>query len=439
MVMKTPMRQRILLLLCIPMMLSAGRAGSVDSLTVQNAVALVLTRNPALAEASHSVDAARARVDLSKGGYLPSASIDATYTLLEPVAEIEFAGLGFKLYPANNYDAHVGIRQPIYDFSRTGSQVNLADSRVTLAEDSRAALVRDLAFRTVETCYGILLLRQSVSVQDEQVRTLNEHLTTTQKKIASGTATQLDALSTQVRVAAAQTQKINLENALRRAETELRRLAGLPQDTALVLRGDFTYQPLSGSQDSLTMIALHDRIEMKAANDAIETATAQERSARLSDMPSLNAFAVYGVKNGFMPNLDVLRGNLAAGAQLTIPILDAHRSGSMEEEATAMKNAAEARKREVDLSIRADVRQALDEYQASLEKIRVSEVNIEQADRALENARLRYEAGTVQNIDLLDAATERAEAKLTNLQAAYDVIIANYRLRRAVGKPALEH
>jgi outer membrane protein len=413
-------------------------AGTNDSLTVKQAVDLVLERNPAIQEASYSIDAAKTRVDLSRGGYLPTAAVDLSYALLEPVATIEFGGLGFNLYPANNYDAHVGIRQPVFDFSKTGSQVDLAGSRVVLAEDSRATLMRDLAFRTVEAFYGIALLRRSVEVQDEQVRTLTEHLATTQKKIASGTATQLDALTTQVRVAAAQTTKINLENALRKTETAFRKLGALPQDTPLNLRGEFSYTVMALQEDSLMRIALAERVEAKAANHAIESAKAQQRASRLNDMPSLNAFAVYGLKNGFMPNLNVLRGNLAAGAQLTIPILDGRRSSSMEEEATAMLNAAGARKREVDLAIQADVHQAVTEMKAALEKLHISDVNIERADKAVENARLRYEAGAVQNIDMLDAATDRAEAKLTNLQALYDVVITSYQLRRAIGSPAVE-
>ena len=422
-------------LILIPAMLAAAPS---DSLTVADAVTIVLARNPSILQASQAIEAAKARVDLSKGGYYPSAAIDATYTLLEPIAAIEFGGISFKLYPASNYDAHVGISETLFDFSKTGSQVDLATSRVALAEDSRESLRRDLAFRTIETFYSILLLRRSVEVQDEQVRTLNEHLSTTQKKIETGTATQLDALTTQVRVAAAQTVRINLANSLRRADIALRRMAAFPQDTSLALSGEFTYAVAGLNVDSLTGLAMRDRVEERNAAHAIESAEAQVRVASLSDAPSLNAFATYGLKNGLMPDLDVMRGNLAAGAELRIPILDGKRSSSMSEEAQAMLESARAQKREVDLAVRADVRQTVDELKAAIEKLDVSQINIERADKAVENARLRYEAGTVQNIDLLDATTERAEAKLTNLQALYDVVITSYQLRRAIGLPVLE-
>jgi outer membrane protein len=428
------------LLSCIALVVtlfpSSSRATPGDSLTVVEAVSLVLARNPAVQEASQGVAAANARVDLSRGGYLPSADIDAGYTLLEPIAQIEFGGIGFKLYPANNFDAHIGIRQPLFDFSRTSSQVDLATTGVDLANDARESLRRDLTFRTIETFCTILLLRKSVEVQDEQIRTLNEHLSTTQKKIATGTATQLDALSTQVRVAAAQTVRINLSTSLQRSEIALRRLMSLPQEATLNLHEQFSYDVISLNDDSLTAIALRDRIEEKASQHAIAWAEAQIRVARFSDNPSLKVYAVYGVKNGLMPNLDVLRGNLAAGAELRIPILDGRRATGMEEEAEALLEREHAKERGVDLMIRAEVKQAAAEMRASLEKLGVSRVNIDRADKALENARLRYEAGTVQNIDLLDATTERAQAKLTLLQALYDVVISSYQLRRAVGTTA---
>ena len=129
----------------------------------------------------------------------------------------------------------------------------------------------------------------------------------------------------------------------------------------------------------------------------------------------MNAFVSYGLKNGYVPNLDVLRGNLLAGVELKIPMLDGHRSRSMEEEAAALVRAAEARKDETDQMIQADVEQAIAEASAAAERVKVTEINIEQAVQAVRTARMRYEAGTVPNLDLLDALTNQTQARLTNL------------------------
>lgn len=404
-------------------------------MTAADAVALVLARNPALAESGHAVEASRARAGQSRSGYLPSAEAEATYVFLAPVSVFDLPGESIKVFPNSNYDGHLGVRQTIYDFQRTSSQVSLADSRIAIAEDSRDALKRDLAVRAAETFYAVLFLRRSIEVQDEQVRTLGEHLAITRKKADAGTATRLDELTTQVRVAAAQNVKISLENNLRSAEIMLRKLAALPTDAPLDLRGEFSPAPVSFSRDSLLQAALAGRIEAKGTEDALRSAGAALRAAGASDAPSLSASMTYGVKNGYIPNIDVLRGNLAAAVDFRIPIFDGNRTRSMEEEATAVLHAAESRKEEVALTIQAEVDQAIADLTAANERVSIAETNIRQADLAASNARLRYDAGSISNLDLLDAETAIAQARLTNLQALYDMVTGTIRLRRATGSP----
>jgi outer membrane protein len=414
---------------------SKAQTSAAVPLTVGDAIALVLSRNPALVESGHNIDASRARAGQIRSGYLPSVEAEATYVFLAPVSVFDLPGESIKVFPNNNYDGHVGVRQTIYDFQKTSSQAGLADSRTALAEDSREAVKRDLGVRAAETFYAILFLRRSIEVQNEQVQTLQEHLAITRKKAEAGTATQLDELTTQVRVAAAMNVKIGLENSLRSAEIAFRRLAALPSEAPLDLRGEFSPAVFPPDRDSLRKAALTGRIEARSADDALASARAQQRAAGASDAPSLDASFMYGVKNGYIPNIDILRGNIVAAVGLRVPLFDGNRTSAMEEEATAALRAAESRKEEVALMIQAEIDQALSELTAAGERVGVSETNINQADLAVKNARLRYGAGSLSNLDLLDAETAVAQARLTNLQALYDVVTGTIRLRRATGSP----
>ena len=415
---------------------SPAQTRSDSPMTVEDAVALVLAHNPALEESSRAIDASRARAEGSRSAYLPSADVEATYVFLGPVSVFDLPGESIKVFPYNNYDGHVGVRQTLFDFQKTGSQVRLADSRVTLAEDTRDAVKRDLGVRAAETFYAILFLRRSIAVQQEQVRTLGEHLAITRKKAEAGTATQLDELTTQVRVASAQNVEIGLENSLRTAEIAFRRLAALPADAPLDLRGEFSGSAVApASRDSLLKAALAGRIEARSAEDALASARAFRQAAGANDAPSLSASVLYGVKNGYIPNLDVLRGNVVAAVDFRVPIFDGNRTSSMEEEAAAGIHEAESRKQEVALMIQAEVDQAISDLRAANERVGVSQTNIAQADLAAANSRLRYEAGSISNLDLLDAVTAVAQARLTNLQALYDIGEGTIRLRRATGSP----
>jgi outer membrane protein TolC len=338
-----------------------------------------------------------------------------------------------RLFPANNYDSYLGLQQTIYDFDKTSESVALARQKTELATDALEAVKRDLAFRTIQHYYSILFLLQSIQVQDKQIRTLNEHLVTTRSRVTSGTSTDLEVLTTQVRVAAADSRKIELENALRKQESAFRRLAGLAPEEPVKLRGQFSLQPISLNQDSLLTIATANRIEAKTASDAIESATVQKRLARASNKPSVSGLFTYGFKNGYMPNLDVLRGNIVAGLEVKVPIFDGNLTNSMVAEAEANVSTAESRKRDVLQVIQSDVEQALADVQASIDQLQVSEVNIQQAQRAAEVARARYRAGTVTNLDLLDAETALAQAELTHIQALFSYVMGSYQLQRGVG------
>ena len=433
----------ILLLTAVFLSLSAqsfSQTGPADSLTVNEAVRMVLSTNPAVQQAAEQVSASQAGVKVSKSPLYPEGGVSLNYARIGPIPAFSFPGFGnIVLAPANNYDEHIGFSGTVYDFNRRQKSVDLAETQVQSSKDRLELVRQDLAYRTIQTFYAVLFLQRSIRVQDDAINTLNEHISMTKKKVEAGTATDFDVLTTQVRVAAAQDEKINLENSLSNTEIVLRRLLGYSQDSPLNLAGEFNETPLSLNTDSLTGIAMENRVELKSANDEIATAQARYNMASAADNPSLNVAFAWGFKNGYEPNLNAWRGNFAAAAQLQIPIsgvvpfFGGYSKQSMEEEAGASMKAAESYKSNAVQEVKADVQRGIVDLRSSLEKLRTSDITVQQADSALSIARIRYEAGTVTNLDLLDAETALAQARLMRLQALYKYVIGRYEVQQAIG------
>jgi len=393
-----------------------------------------LNHHPAVRQASEAVAASMARIDQTRSGYYPKIDAVASYVRLGPVAELSFPGLGvFKLFPENNYDGHVGLNQTLFDFGKRGATVDVNQSAVQGASDNVELVKSSLAFQTIQTFYAILFLQASSRVQEEQVRALNEHLLITRRRVQSSTATEFDILTTQVRVAAAQTQKIDVDNELRKQEVQFRRLLGAPPETPLNLRGEFALSPVSLSSDSLLAAARQQRTELRLARDAEQTASLQTRAASLNDMPSLKIELAYGAKNGYIPNLDVLLGNWVAGATLEVPLLDGGKTGSMKEEAEANARSAAEKTRDVQAQIEAEVLQAVADVQANRNKVETSDLQVQQAREAVSMASIRYENGVATNLDVIDAQTALAQAELLRLQALFHYVVSRYALERAAG------
>ncbi|MGD0782040.1 MAG: TolC family protein, partial [Candidatus Aminicenantales bacterium] len=387
-------------------------------------------------EAEDAIGVIKARVDQLKSGLLPNVSGDASYARIGPLEEIAFPGFGiFQLYPANNYDVHAGVRQLLYDGKRTKESVALAESHVESAVDRRELLKRDLVFQTVQLFDSILFLRESLRVQSDHVRALSDHRDVARKKVAAGTATELDILNTQVRVVAAQNQAVDLQNMIEKQTLGLMQLMNLENQALPELSGEFRYRPVSLDADELIRAALRLRPESRSIQNLMESAKIEVRLASLAAMPIISANVLFGVKNGYIPTLNTMKLNFVAAVSASVPIFDGHLGRAQKMQAAANLKTFEDRDKELVEMIRTEVRQAISDVTASDRKTKAVEVNIEQAKRAMAYARARYEAGTITNLDLLDTEDALTEAEFAKLRTLYQFILSELTLRRAVGNP----
>lgn len=413
----------------------APDAHASDSLTVDRAIRMTLANDPAVRQAERQVDAAAANIEINRTRYYPDFSISGAYMRLGPVASISLAGgESFDLYPADNYDAHLQFYQLLYDFGERRTSVRLAEAGKKSAQDNIDVVKSDLAFRTMAAFNTILILQRSIDVINDQINALNRHLEITRNKAETGSATKFDVLTTQVRIAVATDGLIDARNGLRDQEITLRQLTGLPDDQPLALRGDFTYQPnLNVDVDSLLALARAQRPELIRARDAEAQAELHIEMASLGDKPTLGAMATAGFKNGYIPNLNQAKANFTAGVSLQIPVFNGRRSHYRTVGARADLDAVRARTAGIEQEVAGEVQQAVAALKASLDKIRNSEIQVRQAEQAISLANTQYEAGVVTNLDLLDAQTAYAQAKLIHLRALYQYTMSRNRLDQAVG------
>jgi outer membrane protein len=416
-----------------------GAAGSQtltsDSLDIEQAIALTLKNHPAIRQAEYGMTASEARVEVNRSGYYPDISLGGEYTRIGPVPQFELPGQGtIDLAPYNNYDFNLGLRQTLYDFGRTSQSVKLAETSRRAASDNIDLVKFSLAYRTIGIFNAILILHQRIAVLDEQLQTLKQHLDMSVRKMKAGTATDFDTLTIQVRIAVAQSDRIDAVQALETQKIMFRQLTGLPPDTPVKLRGAFASAKVPLDPDSLATAAEQQRPELVLARDMEAGAEAQSHMAGLGDKPLLALNFATGFTNGYEPDLNKLKGNFAAGLELKIPVFNGSKTKHQVAEADAGLNSARAHTADLLRQVRAEVLQAIEGVTSSLDKISSTETQVAQAEQAVSMARVRYDAGVITNLDLLDAETTLSQAKLIRLRAFYDYTVSLNALDRATGK-----
>jgi outer membrane protein len=409
-------------------------AGQVpDSLTVEQAIQRVVATYPAVAAAAQGLAASQARVRERQSAFDPTVALQGSYARIGPTPPLAFGGTSFNLYPADNWNGFVSVHHTLFDWGRRATAVEEARAQQTSAAETADVVKSGLAYQTVRAFYGVLYLREALAVQDEAIAALTQHLEITQRRAAAGSATDYDVLSTQVRIATARSQRVDITDALAQQTIELRQLLGLPADSAVTPAGSFAESPVALNEDSLIQVALAQRPDLRLSRDAVAAAGVQQTLASLADRPAVSLDLSGGAKNGYVPDLNQIKADFVAGMSVQLPIYNGRRTRFAVEAAEADMAGARARAAALERSVAADVQRAVEAVRASRDKIATADVQVRQARAAVALARTRYQAGVVTNLDVLDAETLLSEAELAQLRARYDLVQGRYELEQAVG------
>lgn len=405
-----------------------------DSLSLDGTLRSVLEANPSVTALDELANAANGRLAQSRTGFFPQITGTASYTRIDPVVKLPFGGETLQLAPNNNYDAHITAQYLLLDFGKSSATVKLAESQVQTARDNVNVTRRDLAFNAAQVYYNILFMRESIKVQDAQIASLQAHRNEMQKRVEGGVSTKFDVTTTDVRITQAQNTKIDLQNQLRNQQVQLARLLHKPGQADIPVKGQLAFQPQPVDVSAELTKAFANRPEIKMAHDAETSATLQQRLIERSNMPSLGVGAQVGAKNGYLPDLNQIKPNTVGVVQLSVPIYDGNKNKNQRVEALANARSAVARTQDTQEQIRADVRQAANNMEFSQARYDNAQQQVAQATDALTKARARYRYDVGTNLDVLDAETQLAQARLARAQAMYNYTLGQYQLKRATGE-----
>jgi outer membrane protein len=406
-------------------------------------VQAVLDANPGVTNLTELASAASSRLSQTQAGFLPQITGSATYTRIDPVSQIQLAPGGDVLAfaPNNNFDGHITAQYELYDFGKRAANTNLSRSQVQTAQDNVVVARRDLAFSAAQTYFNILFARESIRVQDQQIASLVAHRDEMQKRVDAGVSTKFDVTTTDVRITQAQNQKLDQQNQLLNQQVQLARLLHKPQQADIPVKGRLSYDPQPVNLTAELTKAAENRPEAKLAKDAEVTADLQARLVGRGNLPVLGVGVQAGGKNGYLipgvapaDALQRIRFNTVGVAQLSVPIYDGGLNRKKKVEAAANYRAAQSKTQDTQEQIRADVRQAVNNMTFSQARYDNAIQQVNQATDALNRAQGRYRYGVGQNLDVLDAETQLAQARLARAQAMYNYTLGQYQLRRATGE-----
>jgi outer membrane protein len=453
--------------------------GAVPTFTLNQAILTALQRNPTLLNAEQEIKRSKGVIIQVRAQALPQINANANFQWIDPNLT------GARVFGNNSnttgvtpstgaaslmegLPSQVGdVRTPLaaatpapiqnveqsdisYAISVTGTQMifngtTFNQIRGTFFQRDSAYFsfrnVLDQLIATVKTqFYQIIVNRDLVSVNEENVHLLEAQLKDQQNRFEAGTVPRFNVLQAEVQLGNQIPQLITAQNNLRISKLQLAKTLGLDfqrrrgNSPPLEVVGDMPYVPRP--------IELADAIEMGKQRRAF---LKQARANVLNQLQQVRAAA-----GQWLPNItttgggewvsspinsswhDISKGWTAL-VQGSLPIWD---SGAIAGQVIQQRALLSETKITYDDDVRQvelEIQTAYSNLQQNEELVKSQEKNVELADEALRLAKARLDAGAGVQLDVLNATVQLLTAQSTRLQALFGYNSSLAEFDRATG------
>lgn len=372
---------------------------------------------------------AAGQIELSKANRLPTVNGTASYSHVYPVPKVQLPGSDFTFQPVPSENVNAGIeaRQLLLDFGKSGSQIKQSEAEARLLGIQTTEAKELLAYEVANVYLNIAYLYNNISVQNANIKLLEETETMVENKLKHGDAIDLDLINTRVKLESYRNKKVDYTSSLQKQMATLEYLTGAHPKDSIHAGFEWPVATPLAEQEFLNNPAMKTAMEKeKVAATGVEIAKAQYK-------PSLFLDAGTGFKNGYLPDIGVAKFNYNAGVSLSVPIFHGKKLRTQERMASQQVEVAKWNTQDVKDNLQKEVVQQQSDIAASRERLLTAESLLQQAARALQLAQSRYKNGVITYLDLQNAQTSMLEAQLSKIQYQYQLSLSSLALLQLNG------
>jgi outer membrane protein len=442
------MRKMILLKTGVALLL-ASSGFSVEAqqstLTLQQATAIALEKNPARKLAAADVASAVASYQLSRAPLLPKVGFSETFTRGNDPVYVFGAKLRQQRFQTSDFDLNTLNRPaPLDNFTTSfAGRWTAFDSLFTQSQIRRASILEQSTTASAgrtdqEVIYGVIRTYESVLIADREVDVAQHAVDTAQalyklsrNRVDFGVAVESDALSAQVDLSARQQDLIEARGNRGTAWAELEAAMGVTLpigQTPLVPLAEHSFQvsPLPEEVEQ----AIKNRPDLKSLSLQTSAQQAAVRSAKSDFGPRVDGFGTWQADRQSFAGAG--GANWVAGAEVRIDLLPFDKRARLQQEKAALIRAQAVHQSSESL-VRVEVSRAYYEHQSAEQMVEVARTGRSQAEESRRILRNRYEAGLTTLTDVLRAEDAERQSGMSYWQAVYRNALSFAALRLATG------
>ncbi|MBW2618708.1 MAG: TolC family protein, partial [Deltaproteobacteria bacterium] len=402
-----------------------------EPISLAQFIDLALSNNPSTRQAWQEARAAAAELGQARSPLYPQVSIqyDLNYQRAGP-------SLGADDFEETNWGPTLKLNYLLLDAGSRSAAITQALEQLSAASQQYRQTLQDLLLSVEEAYYNYTSAHMSIAAAEASLGYTQTALEVAEDKHKVGLIGKADVLQAQANKAEAAYQLEAARGQVMSAWINLSQVAGLPLHPPLKaalpaqIRTDLVNQPAK----ELVKKAIEQRADLKALRATIKSSQAAVEAARAKMWPSLSTelqveFNDYSDKD---PEFDyaaflVVSYDLFTGFSNSYGLIAAQ----------AKAQAAQAQLASIEHQTATAVLVQYTSYQTALHAVRSSQAYLASAEASHELQLALYKQGQAAMVDVVNAQTKLADARVKLVQAKTRVYLAVARLAHASGAMVL--
>ena len=415
------------------------------TLTLDEAVQLGIQNSKQLKRSQYKIDEALTRVEQAKDARLPSAKVSFQYLhalMLSRVIQIP----GLTKDPVKlpfDFPAYMGtlsVSEPIFaghqlKYARQSADLMVQMSRLDADKDKD-----DITWVVVESYINYNKILQNQLIVAQNMQDVQSKLEEIIKYESQGLATKNDVLRYQLQQSQLQLTEIELENNRRIANYNMNVLLGLPDSTQLILPAPTYKLNENPVFTDLLQQAETNRRELQDLSYQTKLAdinVKQIKDKRLPTVAATGGLYYINPTGQVIPTNNNLIAPITLGIGASWDIGTLYTNKNKEKEAAIQRQELTTVKDQQLDEIHKDVNKNYILYKQSLEKIKVLQDAVTQAEENERITESKFKNNLVNTTDRIDAQTLLYQARVNLELAKSDATIAYYDMLHSTGKISL--
>lgn len=406
-------------------------------LTLNEAIQLGLENSKQLKLSQSRVNEAISQYNQIKDKALPTANTSFAYNHTEILNDQFQIGNEEPFDLPARTNAFIGtasIQQLIFQ----GNKLKFAkESTNLLTQVARLDIDKnkqDITYNIINAYYNLYKVLQSEKVVEQNLRVIDRQIKQSERFFEQGIVTKNDVLRFQLEKSNIQLTGLDLENNRKVVNYNLDILLGLPESTILIINKIADDQTIIVGLPNYIDNALNNREELKQISLQTQVADYNIKSAKADLLPTLGVGAnMYFINPSgkFIPPVNQSLAPVSIAATLTWNLSNLWTNKNKVAEARIKKEEIQINEGILQDQIKTQVNQDYQNYLKSVERIKILQTSITQAqenDKILES---KYENTIASVTDRIDANNQLFQSQINLELAKADAILAYYTLLKS--------